>query len=492
MADQLSSAPPSAIPSGIVSGASTPKSLPPMDPEERTKSLNVSLADMVAKATALYHSKKYDDAAEIFSSATEKQAELNGEMAPENADVLFLYGRCLFKVGQSKSDVLGGKAPVEKKVASGAGNGAKPKKPIAEASTSKAPAEEKTEAEQVAEEGVAIIAKAAEGGEASVPDAKKPLFQFNGDENFEDSEEGEEEAEGEDQEGGEEEEVEDDDDLAVAFEILELSRVLFEKQLEAASAQGPDKDVAGDENSMVRHIKERLSDIHDLLAEISLENEKFPEAIKDCRATLKYKRELHTEDSEIIAEAHFKLSLALEFASMTSSTSEDGDEAKAGPKTVDEDMRKEAAEELQKAIHSTKLKLQKKELDLATVHAPEDNDETRKQIVEIREIIADMEQRLIELRKPPVDVNAALGGDNPLTGLLGKAIGENPFDQPARVEEAKKNARDLSGLVRKKVKQQEPQEDASAAAKRKAEDTADGEEEAKKAKVETETSAAQA
>jgi len=118
---------------------------------------------------------------------------------------------------------------------------------------------------------------------------------------------------------------------------------------------------------------------------------RFPEAIKDCRATLKYKKELYTEDSEIIAEAHFKLSLALEFASMTS-TSED--DAKAGPKTVDENMRKEAAEELEKAIDSTKLKLQKKELDLATIHAPEDNDETRKQITEIKEIIADMEQRV--------------------------------------------------------------------------------------------------
>jgi hypothetical protein len=63
-----------------------------MDPEERINSINVSLADMMAKATALYQSKKYEEAAEIFSTATERQAELNGEMAPENADVLFLYG----------------------------------------------------------------------------------------------------------------------------------------------------------------------------------------------------------------------------------------------------------------------------------------------------------------------------------------------------------------------------------------------------------------
>ncbi|KAI1121377.1 hypothetical protein F5Y10DRAFT_282528 [Nemania abortiva] len=448
-----------------------------MDPEERTKSLNVSLADMVAKATALYQSKKYEDAAEIFSTATERQAELNGEMAPENADVLFLYGRCLFKVGQSNSDVLGGKAPGDKK---------KPKaqKPQAESPTANTPKKEKTEAEAVTDEGVATIAKSAGAEEEELPDAKKPLFQFTGDENFEDSDE-EEQADGE----GQEEEEEEDDDLAVAFEILELSRVLFEKQLEEAIAvEEPNKDEAAEENKLVRHTKERLSDIHDLLAEISLENEKFPEAIKDCRATLKYKEELYPEESEIIAEAHFKLSLALEFASMT--TTSEGD-AESGPKTVDEAMRAEAAEELEKAINSTKLKLQNKEVELATSHAPEDNDETRKQITDVKEIIADMEQRLIELRKPPVDMNAALGQDNPLTGLLGQALGESSSEQAARVEEAKKNAKDLSGLVRKKAKEPQPEE-RNGNGKRKAEEPADGEEDSKKTKVEEPVAAATA
>ncbi|KAI1756096.1 hypothetical protein F4782DRAFT_484756 [Xylaria castorea] len=486
------SAAPSAIPSAVASTVGTPQSMPPMDPEERAKSLNVSLADMVAKATAFYQSKKYEEAAEIFSTATERQAELNGEMAPENADVLFLYGRCLFKVGQSNSDVLGGKAPVEKKKPGSAG---KPKANKSQAgSSAAAPGEQKTEVEAATDEGVATIAKKAGAEEEKVPDAKKPLFQFTGDENFEDSDE-EEEADGDDQE----EEDEEDDDLAVAFEILELSRVLFEKQLdEATNAEEPNEDdtVKDDtiqddtakENKLVRHTKERLSDIHDLLAEISLENEKYPEAIKDCRATLKYKRELYTEDSEIIAEAHFKLSLALEFASMTITSSEDGADADAdaGPKTVDEAMRAEAAEELEKAIESTKLKLQNKEVELATSHAPEDNDETRKQIADVKEIIADMEQRLTELRKPPVDMTTALGEDNPLTGLLGQALGgESSLEQNARVEEAKKNAKDLSGLVRKKAKSEL---ESNGNGKRKAEeDPVDDEEGAtKKAKVEEE------
>ncbi|KAI1497839.1 hypothetical protein F5X99DRAFT_353582 [Biscogniauxia marginata] len=454
------SAVPSAVASATASAVGTPQSIPPMDPEERTKSINVSLADLTAKATALYLSKNYEEAAEVFSQATEMQAELNGEMAPENADILFLYGRSLFKVGQSKSDVLGGKTPGDKKKSSGADK-PKAKKQQAESSKANAP-EEKTEAAKVTEEG------------------DKPLFQFTGDENWEDSDE-EEGAEGDEQE----EEEEDEDDLAVAFEILDLSRVLFSKRIEQLEAS----DVSGEEKleereKIVRHIKERLAETHDLLAEISLENEKFPEAINDCRSSLDYKLQLYPEDSELIAEAHFKLSLALEFASVTTTSEDDND---AGPKPVDEGMRNEAATHLEKAISSTQLKLNNKEVELAMMHAPEDNEATRKQITEVKELIADMEQRLVELRKPPMDVNEALGGDNPLTGLLGAALGETAAEKEARVEAAKKSANDLSGLVRKKAKEEQKSqsEETNGNGKRKAEDPVEAEEEAKKAKVET-------
>ncbi len=87
----------------------------------------------------------------------------------------------------------------------------------------------------------------------------------------------------------------------MAFEVLDLSRVLFEKQLEgrqadetateageeskgkeAETAEGADKteteedETAGKKaiGGVLRHILERLADTHDLLAEISLENER--------------------------------------------------------------------------------------------------------------------------------------------------------------------------------------------------------------------------
>lgn len=270
----------SAVPSAVVSAVGTPQSLPPMDAEEREKSIKVSLADLTAKAGSLYVQKKYDEASEVFAQAAEMQAEFNGEMSPDNADILYLYGRCLFKVGQSKSDVLGGKAGTEKKKPKAANGAAKSKSTTAEASTSEPMTDikeedQKTDAEKVAEEGVAIVAKNSSGSglEAGekVPEAKKPLFQFTGDENFEGSDEeedAEEEGEGEDEE---------EDDLAVAFEVLDLARVMFEKQLEQGNADTADskgKEKADENSPSSRHVQERLADTHDLLAEISLENEK--------------------------------------------------------------------------------------------------------------------------------------------------------------------------------------------------------------------------
>ena len=65
------------------------------------------LDDLNAQATLKYSVKDYDAAAELYSEATELQAELNGEMSPLNAELLYKYGRCLYHVAVKNSDVLG-------------------------------------------------------------------------------------------------------------------------------------------------------------------------------------------------------------------------------------------------------------------------------------------------------------------------------------------------------------------------------------------------
>jgi HAT1-interacting factor 1 len=155
--------------------------------EDALNSVKVSLADLCAKGTSQFAIKNYSEAADYFARASELQAELNGEMDPQNAEILFLYGRSLFKVGQGKSDVLGAKPGAEKKRPKDV---AKSKSKNGQSSGA-APS---NELDKIAEEGVALVAEknGAEAKQEEDGDPKKPLFQFTGDENFEDSDDDEE------------------------------------------------------------------------------------------------------------------------------------------------------------------------------------------------------------------------------------------------------------------------------------------------------------
>ncbi|KAI1370781.1 hypothetical protein F4677DRAFT_437482 [Hypoxylon crocopeplum] len=414
------------IHSAATSAAGSPPSLS-MDPEERFMSLQVSLAELTAKATVLYKQKKYDESAEVFAHATEMQAEMNGEMAPENADLLFLYGRCTLKLAVQKAAVL------VQKLHDKRSNGAADKKPKAKKS----------------QEDLSMTS----GEEEELPDAKK-LFQFTGDEQSEDTEQEDE---------AEDDALEEEDDFPLAFEVLDLARVLYEKCLERDGKKG----------ALHTHVIERLGDTHDLLAEISLENEDYHTAIHDARQALVYKEVAYPPESEIRAEAHFKLALALEFSNM----------AEGGV----EEMRKSAAEQMEKAIATTKLKLDAKAAELATVgtpHTPEDVEVTdiiQKQMAEVQEIIDDMEERLVDLQRPVV--NHLLDAEDAVRDILGMALDKSPEKAAARLEEATKSAKDVSGLVRKKVKK-EPEPESETNGKRKAEEPALGEDEVKRTKVE--------
>jgi HAT1-interacting factor 1 len=76
-------------------------------------------------------------------------------------------------------------------------------------------------------------------------------------------------------------------------------------------------------------------------------------------------------------------------------------------------------------------------------------------------------------------------------GILGATLGESPAEAQSRIEEAKKTAKDLTGLVRRKAKAPEAAggsangtSGTAANGKRKAEDLEDDVESSKKAKVE--------
>lgn len=368
-------------------------------------------------------------------------------MSPENADLLYLYGRCLYHVGVSKSDVLGGKVagnnsaeePKRKKRKTKQGDG------VAESSAAGA---SKGESSLVADAIKNGEGKKEEGEEKhsdlleGKPSSDKPFFQITGDENWTDSEDDEDE--GEDAEGaeGEEGEEEEDDDFAIAYEILDVARVLLGRKLETLESESKGSPEA-------RQLRERLADTHDLQAEIKLENEQFADAVTDAQAALKYKLQLFPQESGMVAEAHYKLAIALDFAALPAPPTEEEEEeaAKKEPKEepkVNEEMRAQAATEMEKAIASCQLRIQK-DTEAGKTAA----------IADIKSMVGEMKNRLAELRKP-VETMATAGptdvpdGADPLRGVLGAMLGASKAEQAKVLQQATSQANDLSGLVKKR------------------------------------------
>lgn len=355
------------------------------------------LEDLIAQATFKYSVKDYDAAAELYSQATELQAKLHGEMAAGNADLLYTYGRCLFHAAVRGSDVLGSKVAGEKQQVRSHTPGKSKRKndrvTLDASANVDVGASEETVARDV--EGKEPIASS---GDNESQDGK-PYFQFTGDENFDTSED---EADAQEP-GGEAEDEAEEDDFANAFEVLDLARILLLKRLQEEEAKKQGKtQMETHPSDTVRQLQERLADTYDLQAEISLEGERFSNAVVDLRAALELKTRLFPEESSLVAEAHYKLSLALEFSSVTQEKTEGGAADTEKEAFVDEGMREEAAKEMEAAIASCKLRISKEEDVLRTQGSMSEvvNREVAKKHVkqhdvdEVKEMVADMEQRV--------------------------------------------------------------------------------------------------
>lgn len=360
------------------------------------------LEDLIAQATLKYSVKDYESAAELYSKATEMQAQLHGEMAARNADLLYAYGRCLFHLAVRSSDVLGSKVAGEKQQAGpDASRNIKKKKavPKVDGMTTDDTINDETRlgGETVAQD-LEIDEAAIKPEDGQLQDGK-PYFQFTGDENFDDSDD-EAGAHQPDGEAGEEDEAEDD--FANAFEVLDLARILLLKRLQEETPTEvsipPEKNVT----DTIRQLQERLADTYDLQAEISLEGERFANAVDDLRAALDLKAGLYPKESSLIAEAHYKLSLALEFSSVTQQKTEDGAADTDQQAFVDEAMREEAAKEMEAAIASCRLRITKEQDALRTRENKSDVPKgdipttgvMQQDIDEVKDMVADMEQRV--------------------------------------------------------------------------------------------------
>lgn len=402
-----------------------------MSPQDR-------LADLTAKATAEYAVKHYKEAADYYSEATELQAEVNGEMAVENADLLYSYGKCLFFLAQQTSNVLGGTAA------------------SAQLSNKKEPKAKKRKLNGEASKAGSstLIGDAVANAADAIPEADikpeadtsdKPLFQISGDAEGWDSDE--------DEEPVEEEEDDDQDDFADAYEMLDIARVLYLRKLESLEQTALEDSEKGkyvasiDLTPPVREVKTRIADIHDLQSEVLLEGEKYTAAVEDLQKCLALKEELEPPESALLAECHYKLSLALEFSSQSQERDADGNPK--GDLVIDWDIRNEAIAQQEKAIESCKLRVAKETEKAEALEKGTEKDKILADAEEVTEMIAEMEVRLAELRKPPVNVKEEQMREQ-ISGVLGSILGKTEGEQQQELAKATEGARDIGGLVKKK------------------------------------------
>jgi len=96
--------------------------------------------------------------------------------------------------------------------------------------------------------------------------------------------------------------------LQCAWELLDLNRVILSNELKALEAkEDPEKE------EKKKEINLKISHTLHLLAEVSLENENFSQALDDFNSCLEMRKNLLPSDSRLIAETLYQLGVAQEF-----------------------------------------------------------------------------------------------------------------------------------------------------------------------------------
>ncbi|ONH66819.1 NASP-related protein sim3 [Cyberlindnera fabianii] len=159
--------------------------------------------------------------------------------------------------------------------------------------------------------------------------------------------------------------------------------------------------------------KVKLSEIYDLLGEISLETENFKQAAEDFESLLKVRETIYPFESNMVSEAHYKLALALDFDF-------ENDEAKS------------------KAVHHLKKAIQSIKDNQTKLGTNKDDD-----------LIKDLEIKLQEMEKDP---NEAFNQQKAeiMKGILGQATGSNSDAIKSSASASPAPVNNLTGLVKKR------------------------------------------
>ncbi|XP_066948672.1 protein HGV2-like isoform X2 [Macrobrachium rosenbergii] len=209
-------------------------------------------------------------------------ADQYGETAPECGDAYFSYGKALLEMARMESGVIGNALEgVPKEEDAVKSEAKKPEVPKEEGSVENE--DEDSEADGDSQEG--------EG-------------EGEGEGESQDGEEQEGEAqEGEAQEGdneGEGDKTEEDDEevsnLQLSWEMLELAKIIFEKQTDTNPK-----------------MKEKVAEVYLKLGEVGLESENYTQGIEDFKRCLEIQTNVLNSDDRFIAETQYQLGIAFSF-----------------------------------------------------------------------------------------------------------------------------------------------------------------------------------
>lgn len=343
---------------------------------------------LVRKGSQFIGEKRYEEAVEVLGEACGLNSEETGEMDP---DLFFLYGKALYENGVSKSDVLGGQEVTNEKIEEAKGS------------------VEESDGNFQFNDLAAEVEDEEEGDE----DDEQDPDEEEGDE--EDGPQEEEDDEEDPQEGDEEEKT----DMELAWDMLELARGLYQQKVDdlkpetAPKAPYLESDKSEPTDPYVKVLK-LLSEVYDLLGEVSLESEHFQQAASDLETCLSMRKELYDSNySSLVGESHFKLSLALEFC-------------------LDDETSKDKAREHIKAA----IKIIENDSD----KNPDKKKENDEIIISLQERYDDIEtstENAINQQKEAM-----------LEGILGNGSGSEMLGK--MLQTTSKPVNDLSGLVKKR------------------------------------------
>jgi len=260
--------------------------------------------ELVKLGIKAYMMRDYNAAVTAFSRAIEITATKHGDNHDSLGSVYLYYGKTLLEISREETEALGDAVTRDLNSDSDEEDASAAEPTTNEQAKAEMSVDEGTD-DSKPEETPKSDSKANGSGGNAEGDAKAPE-EANG--SVDNAKNGEAKADssgdqpsgsgttaetksGEEGESTEEKPDEEPTDLQLAWEVLELAKLIFEKRAETGRKQLAETLVA--------------------LGEVSLESENFENAIVDIKQGLEIQKSLFKSDSRNLAETYYKLAIAL-------------------------------------------------------------------------------------------------------------------------------------------------------------------------------------